>query len=249
MQGTESSRLIRAVRSTNMAEILPALMPKNLGEIRGKVSLVFDRATAVQLDIMDGIYVPEQTWPYNGEDTQGLNDILNEDDGLPFWEEVSFEFDLMVKNASESIDMYLKLGATRIVFHPDAEDDQNALYERLEALDMYVRENTQFGIALRVDEPLANVEKFFPVVDFVQCMGIEEIGYQGNPFDERVITQIKAIKEKYPDMVVSVDGGVNIETAHDLLDAGAERLVVGSAIWKTVDPEEALRDFQNLVRI
>ncbi len=232
-----------------MTEILPALMPKNLGDIRGKLSLIFERAHMVQLDIMDGQYVPEQTWPYNGEDTQGLNDILAENEGLPFWDEVGFEFDLMVKNASAEIDMYLKLGASRIVFHADAEDDPNELFERIEALDMYVRETTEFGIALRCDEPLSNIEKFLPIVDYVQCMGIEKIGYQGEAFDPRVIEQIHAIKAKYPEMKVSVDGGINIETAHQVIDAGAERLVVGSAIWKTVDPEDALRDFQNLVRI
>jgi pentose-5-phosphate-3-epimerase len=231
-----------------MIEILPALMPKNIGDIRGKLSFLFERTDMVQLDIMDGVYVPDVTWPYNGEDQQFLQDILDENDGLPFWDQVSFEFDLMIKNASAEMDMFIKLGATRIVFHPDGEDDPDALFERLEALDPYIRDHTKIGIALRVNEPFANIERFIPLVDYVQCMGIETIGLQGEPFDPRTVEQIKEIKSRYPDMIVSVDGGMTIETAHQVLDAGADRLVVGSAIWKSIDPEETLRDFQHLAR-
>jgi ribulose-phosphate 3-epimerase len=227
-------------------KILPGIMPKDLTELRNKLSLIFDWGGAVQLDLMDGVYVPEATWPYNGENQEEVNKILNEDDGLPYWENFSFEFDLMVKNASLDLDMYLKLGATRIVFHPDAEDDKEGFLERLESLDLYTRDTVKFGVALRADESIENIRRYIPFVDFVQCMGIEKIGFQGEPFDERVIQNIKKVHEEFPDMEISVDGGVNLQNAKSLIDAGADRLVVGSAVWKTADPEETIREFEKL---
>ncbi len=75
-------------------KILPGIMPKDLTELRNKLSLIFDWGGAVQLDLMDGVYVPEATWPYNGENQEEVNKILNEDDGLPYWENFSSDHSL-----------------------------------------------------------------------------------------------------------------------------------------------------------
>ena len=77
-------------------------------------------------------------------------------------------------------------------------------------------------------------------------MGIDEDGFQGEKFDEKVIENIKFLKNNLPGIVISVDGGINLENAQDLLDAGADRLTVGSSIWKSGDPIGALQDFQSL---
>lgn len=229
-----------------MIKILPAIMPKDLNDMRNKLSLIYDWGGSVQIDIMDGKFVPDATWPFNGTNIEELNKILNEEDGLPYWENFSFEFDLMVKNASVDLDMFLKLGATRIVFHPDAEDDKDAFFERLEAIDLYTRETVKFGVALGATESIENIRPYIPHVDFVQCMGIEKIGFQGEPFDERVIQNIKKAREEFPDIDISVDGGVTLQNAESLVDAGATQLVVGSAIWKSADPEESIHEFEHL---
>lgn len=222
-------------------------MPKDLQDLRNKLSLIFDWGGTVQVDIMDGIFVPESTWPMNGANEEELNKILNEEDGLPYWENFSFEFDLMVKNASLDLDMFLKLGASYIVFHPDAEDDKEDFLERLEAIDPYIRDTVKFGVALRSAESVESIARYVPHIDFVQCMGIEKIGFQGEPFDTRVLENIRMIKERWPDMSVSVDGGVNMDSFKLLLEAGADRLVVGSAIWKSSDPEETIKDLENFI--
>ena len=78
-------------------------------------------------------------------------------------------------------------------------------------------------------------------------MGIDEVGMQGQKFDKKVFENIKFLKAELPGLVLSVDGGVNLEDAEALLDLGADRLVVGSAIWKSSDPIGTLQTFQNLV--
>ena len=77
-------------------------------------------------------------------------------------------------------------------------------------------------------------------------MGIEKIGFQGEPFDERVLDQIKALRKQFPEVTISVDGAVDFDTAPELIEAGANRLVAGSAIFNGPDISGAINEFQNL---
>jgi pentose-5-phosphate-3-epimerase len=83
------------------------------------------------------------------------------------------------------------------------------------------------------------------VINWVQCMGIEKIGFQAQPFDARVLENIKKIKEMYPSILVSVDGGVNLNTAAQLVEAGADRLVVGSALFTSDSISDTLVKISN----
>jgi ribulose-phosphate 3-epimerase len=80
-------------------------------------------------------------------------------------------------------------------------------------------------------------------------MGIEKIGFQGqeSKLNEKVLENIKFLKNNLPGVVVSVDGGINLENAERVLKTGVDRLAVGSAIWKSGDPVGALKTFQGLV--
>ncbi len=227
-----------------MIEIIPGILPTNIGELRGKASLVKDIVATIQFDMCDGIFVPTKTWPYNGKDEMAYREILNEENGLPYWEEVNYEFDLMVKNASKQYEEILKLGPTRIIFHIEAEDDLVSFFENL---DPYHLHSMDFGVAINTTTDVLKIEPLLPYISFVQCMGIEIIGKQRQPFDDRVIGQIKKIRELYPKLIVSVDGAVSKKTAHVLVEAGATRLVIGSALFDEIDIQGAVENFQNLV--
>ena len=226
-----------------MIEVIPAILPLNIGELRGKASLVKDLVQTVQFDMCDGIFVASRDWPYNGKDVMAYQEILNEDKGLPFWDEVNYEFDLMVKNAAQQFETIMKLGPTRLVFHLEAEDN---LLEFFEKLDPYYTDQLEFGIAINTTTDPALLSEFAPYISFVQCMGIATIGKQMQAFDERVIGQIKKVKELFPDKAVSVDGSVNKNTAHALVEAGASRLVIGSALFNVMDITKEIEDFENL---
>jgi ribulose-phosphate 3-epimerase len=77
-------------------------------------------------------------------------------------------------------------------------------------------------------------------------MGIAEIGYQGQQFDERVVAKIMKLRNMSPDIIISVDGGVNFETAPILIHAGANRLVSGSAIFKSEDINSTIKKLQTV---
>jgi len=232
-----------------MAEIVPAILEKNYSEIKNKLTFLRGRTRCVQLDFCDGNFVHNQTWPFA---TGGLNDydfnkILNEEEGLPFWDEFDFEFDMMVENVVENFDIYMKLGPKRIIFHLGAQKSVKDFEHFLEGLDMYTRDNVEIGLAFIPSNDLKVILRLAEKVDFLQCMGIEKIGFQGESFDRRVIDNIKYLKNNLPGVVVSLDGGVNLENIEELLEAGADRLTVGSGIWKSPDPIGALQNFQSLV--
>ena len=228
-----------------MIEVIPAVLAKDINDLRQKIANVVNITNIVQIDICDGKFVESTSWPMSPYDAQSVAPILEEEEGLPYWEDLDFEFDLMVKDAIKQFDFFVRLGAKRIIFHLEAED-KNELKEFIDSIDPYTRENLDIGIAINTTTKIEELFPYINSIDFVQCMGIEHVGFQGEAFDERVIEQIKSLKEKYPDLIVSVDGGVNEETAPLLVEAGASRLVAGSALMKSFDVKETIKELSEL---
>jgi ribulose-phosphate 3-epimerase len=229
-----------------MAEILPAILPKHFEDLKDKVGEMRGLVPMVQIDLCDGKFVPTVSWPFHENDAKSADDILNEREGMPYWDEVNFELDLMVADAVVNFENYLKMGARRIVFHIEAVGDLGEFKEFLEGIDLYVRENVDLGIAINNDTSLDTILPLISNVDYVQCMGIKQIGKQGEMFDERVLERIKELKAQFPELIISIDGSVNEETAPRLLQAGADRLVIGSAIWESEDIIGSIYKFKEL---
>lgn len=228
-----------------MIEIIPAIIATDFDDLKNKLSRFVNIANIVQIDICDGKFVPSVSWPMGKKDVLSMNNILNEEDGLPFWEDLNYEFDLMVFNAHKQFDLFVRLGAKRLVFHLESEDEQS-FKEFLESMDPYFKDNIDIGIAINTNTDISKLDPFINLIDFVQTMGIEKIGFQGQPFDEKVLNQIKNLKNKYPDLVITVDGSVNENTAPLLIKTGAERLVVGSALLNSYDIKETFKEFENM---
>lgn len=232
-----------------MVEIIPAIIPKTFADLQEKMSLVSELVPMVQIDVMDGIFVPEKAWPYARAIDQDFADILKEIKGFPFWEELDYEVDLMVSNPERVWEDWLIAGAKRVILHAESTTDPLALImemkKKLPRSDSFLY--TEVGLALNIDTPNEKIESLIPEIDFVQFMGIEKIGFQGQPFDERVLQKIRDLRGKFPNVTISVDGGVNKKSAPELVKAGANRLVAGSAIFESGDIAVALEEFQELI--
>ena len=231
-----------------MVEIIPAILPKNYEDLKDKISLVRGFTPYVQIDICDGIFVQNKTWPFtsgNDLDTH-FRKILNEEEGLPFWEDIEFELDLMTIDAVENFDIYTKLGISRIVFHLLKNQKIEEFRDFLEGIDTYLKDNIEIGVALELNQDVPNIFPLINCVDFVQIMGIEKIGFQGQDFSKKCIEYIKILKERFPDLIISIDGGVDLETASLLVHEGVDRLVIGSAIFNKEDVLGTIEEFRNL---
>ncbi|MDD3662397.1 MAG: hypothetical protein PHT84_00850 [Candidatus Pacebacteria bacterium] len=229
-----------------MAEIIPAILAKNYTDLKGKIEKYANLTSIVQIDVCDGNFVPSISWPMQLSDEKSVQNILEEKEGLPSWEKIDFEFDLMIKNAHKQFDFFVRLGAKRIIFHIEAEDNIEEFKEFLEGIDMYFRENIEIGLALNNTTQIETLNHLISYVDFIQCMGIEKIGFQGQDFDEKVLEQISSLRQKYPELIISVDGGVSENTAKDLIQKGANRLVIGSALEDSFDIRESIKYFESL---
>lgn len=237
-------------------EIIPAILEKNYEDLKNKIALVRGVVSLVQIDICDGVFAPTISWPFlsQGDDDSFLENhfdehfrrILNEEEGMPFWEDIDFELDLMVQDAVKNFDIYTKLSPKKIIFHLEAVGDLEDFRNFLEGIDPYMRDAIEIGVALNPSTSLENIFPLISYIDFAQCMGNDKIGKQGVELDEKVYDKIKELRAKYPDLPIAVDIGVNATTAPKLVAAGATKLVAGSAIFNTDDIIGTVQNFQNL---
>lgn len=219
-------------------EIIPAILPMTFSEVEDNVALIHGFVKTVQIDICDGQFVPNATWPYRKHDNT-FDQIIKEEVGLPNWEDLNYEFDLMVNRPEEVVEDWVQAGATRIILHAESKGDLNG------AIDMLAG-RLEVGLALNEDTPISTLAAYEGRISSVQLMGIDRIGFQHQPFDAHVIGRVKEVRLKFPGLAISVDGGVSLENAQALIDAGCDRLVVGSAIFSADNPVDAVEKFRHL---
>lgn len=219
-------------------EIIPAILPQDFAELEDKVGLIKGAVKTVQIDICDGHFVPNFTWPYKKKDNT-FEQMIREDEGLPAWETLDYEFDLMVDHPEKVVDDWVAIGAARVIIHIEAKGNV------AEAVDKLVG-RIDVGLAINIDTPIDSLKPFADKIQFIQLMGIDNVGFQHQAFDAKVIERVKAAREAFPNLLISVDGGVSLDNAADLIDAGADRLVIGSAIFTAENPLSAIAEFQAL---
>ncbi len=227
-----------------MIEIIPAVMPKNYDDLVEKMGLFAGVVPLIQLDIMDNKFVKARTWPYNPGDSQfgRFAKIVVEEEGMPEWDVLDFEVDLMIENPETEVSKWVSAGAKRIIVHVEGMKD-------FEVIRKVVPQGlVELGLAISTTTPLSVLDPYLARIDFVQCMGIARIGFQGEGFDERVLEHVRALRALRPEMPISIDGAVNFETARALVEAGATRLVSGSAILKSADVSSAVEALRDLIQ-
>lgn len=232
-------------------EIIPAIMPDSYDDLCAKASRVHSLVPLAQIDIMDGIFVRSKSWPYTEGGVKAephFVALAKQDEGMPYWEEMDYELDLMITEPEKHIDEWLPLGASRLIFHIESIKDSELFWShdifKDGARDISGDKVIEIALAINPDTPLGGLEAYVGRIDFVQMMGIARIGYQGEPFDERVLERVNAFHMRHPNIPIAIDGGVSMKTVHDLRAAGATRLVAGSAIFGADDARAALRDLK-----
>jgi ribulose-phosphate 3-epimerase len=204
-------------------------MPKTFSELKEKADLVFRQTKTIHVDVMNGSITHSVSWPFIGDGLAELEKIKTGELALPYWKEIDYEVDIMMENPEESLAEWVNAGFHRIILH----------FENVKKFSSIINEYkgvVELGVAVGVETPNDEVYKCIDDgMDFLQFMGIYQIGFQGNPFDARVLEKIKTAREVYPNIPISADGSVNLETAPKLVAAGANRLVIGSAIFKAKD--------------
>ena len=200
------------------SSITPAILQPSFAKIASSVRSVEDIAMFVQIDIVDGIYADTATWPFTGvvtkEEIQQLNNIRT-----------PFELDLLINKPEETIDIWLSSIAVRFIIHLAATNNIQ------HCISLIKEAQREIYIGIAIDDDFTKLDAIANRIDGVQCMGIVEIGKQGGVYDQRVESVVEKIKKRYPALPIQVDGGIKKSHIPHLLQAGASKFAVGSAIF------------------
>jgi len=234
--------------------IIPAILESSYQEIENKIEAILHDVQKVHIDICDGLFVNKKTWPYSAspnnriEENFQVKKLLNEEDGLPNWDSINYEFDLMVQNPNLQQDIWGRIGANTVIIHPTSFKDEAAMLDFIKEIDSYM---IDVVIAVTYDEYMNydNVIKDLidrKIVKSLQIMTIKNIGSQGQKYDDRCTALIEKIKKENPEMHIRVDGGINSKTILNLIDLGVDEYVIGSGIFNSGNARENLNYFIDL---
>jgi len=211
-----------------MNVIIPTILTSDFAEF--KTTLINLSATKilfpfVQIDIMDGLFVPNKSFPERNE----INSLPHNFD---------LELHLMVVHPFEEIKTWKEVSTIKkATIAIESQEDIGAAIKLARGLDWAV------GLSINPETPLEMVDKFIDHVDSVLFLTVTP-GAQGKPLIPAVGEKIKKFKELYPHMTCSVDGGITPKNIAMISNWGADYFCVGSALIKQPDIKLA---YNNLV--
>ena len=174
----------------------------------------------IHLDVMDGMFVPNIT--FGPPVIKAIRDRT----------ELPFESHLMIDDPVRYIDEFVKAGSDLITVHTEAKGNIMAAVDRI--LDAGVKA----GISLNPGTSVTEIERYLDKVQLVLVMTVQP-GFGGQKFREEGLPKIEWLRKYEKDnglkFDISVDGGINRETAKRCVDAGANVLVAGSYLFKMQD--------------
>ena len=206
--------------------IIPAILEKDIIEIKNKVQMLQDECSLFQIDVADGSLVNGSTFL----SVKSLDQIDTDS---------TFELDLMVKNPQDYVKQRI-LSVFKVCTYIKANSNVEEFIKRAKSLD-YIT-----GISVDSLTDISEIEKYISDIDYIQFMGVEP-GGQGRPFDKKIINKVKEVKDLYSFIDIQIDGGVNFDTLLELKKLGIKDFVIGSAIFADTDPINKYKKFKEFI--
>lgn len=208
-----------------MAKIMPAILAASFEELAYSLKRLTSFAEHLHIDVADGEFVSQKT-----VGPQILREIAPT---------VKMEIHLMVKNPLDWVSYYQIEGVEQLIFHYECFDDIK------EVIDEVRHQGLIPSLAINPETSIEKVAPYLEKVESAQVMTIHP-GQQGSELMIETLTKIDELKNKFPGLPVSVDGGANLETLTSILKHPVDSIVVGSAIVKADNPEQA---YEALIRL
>lgn len=204
-----------------MVEVSTSILSIKEGE-EAKAFLELEAAKTdyIHIDVMDGKFVEKNTYQKMSENTSYIRRISN----------IPLDVHLMVENIKEAIDNFLAVEPNIITFHLEACKNKEEVYQIIH----YIKENNcKVGISVKPNTRIEEIYEFLPYIHMCLIMTVEP-GKGGQTFLTDMLKKIETLKkqveEQNLELDIEVDGGINLRTAPEVKKAGANILVVGTAI-------------------
>lgn len=209
--------------------ILPSLLLCDFGDLRREIERLEEAGVkALHLDVMDGHFVPNLT--YGMPIVAAVRKLTK----LPI------DVHLMISEPAKYAKQFVEAGADCLTVHAEIDDDLGQTLELVRSLGVGV------GVAINPDTPLEQVQPVLPLCDLLLIMSVNA-GFGGQAFNPVALEKLESVKSSSPDLLLEVDGGVNLKTIANCHRAGASLFVVGSAIFGKEDYRKAIEQLTEAI--
>ncbi len=213
-------------------KIAPSILNCNFGILKEELSfLERENIDLIHLDIMDGHFVPNISF------------------GIPIVESImeitSLPVDahLMIDNPQKFVSVFADLGVSILTVHQEVSYDLNKLIKKIKD------KRIKTGISINPPTPISKIKRYLEKIDLVLIMSVFP-GFGGQRFISSAIKKIEELRDlidkRNLKVDIEVDGGINLKNAKDVINAGANILVVGGYIFNSKDKVKAIRDIVRL---
>lgn len=218
-------------------QISPSLLSADFARLGEEIKAVEPYVDMIHLDVMDGHFVPNIT----------IGPPVIEK--LRPWTSLPFDVHLMISPVDPFIDVFAKAGADILTVHPEATPD---IYRTLQTIKNV---GCKAGVAVNPGTSLDLIKPLLPIVDLILVMTVNP-GFGGQSFIESQLSKIFDVRllidESGRKILLEVDGGISPSTAPRVIEAGADILVAGNAIFGMGEPSlyeeniKAIRELNSL---
>ncbi|MDP2703667.1 MAG: hypothetical protein Q8P01_00310 [bacterium] len=223
-----------------MMEVIPAINCEDFACVQKHLEMLKNiPAEWVHFDVSDGTFNPARTW-------NEPEDLIS-DFGFRI-SDFSLEAHLMVREPVQYVERWVRAGARRVLVQVEVLNE-NTFREiemlRRQDIDISRRQDVELGLVLNPETPVETVFPYLDKIRFVQLLAVTP-GFSGQKFQENVLEKIRTLRARDPHVIIEADGGITLDVAGRVKEAGANVLVSSSYIWNSSNSKEAFRTLQEV---
>ena len=212
-----------------MIKVSASILASDFARLGEEVRRIGDAGCdMVHVDVMDGHFVPNLT----------MGPMIVK--AIRPYTKTFFDVHLMISDPEKYAPAYIQAGADGITVHAEA------CGERLEEILRELKhQGVRVGCAISPDTPWTVLEPVLPMLDMVLVMTVYP-GFGGQKLIPQTLDKVRVIRSRYPELDIQVDGGVNSETLPEVLEAGANVIVMGTAFFRAEDPNKLVKQVKGV---